>query len=121
MDRHSLVEKVRASVDARWSIWRLKLAGEYTWGLDDPGASARTVQSAYGRADVVVVPRRLSLHGQYDWFADGYGASIGTASLAATVLLSDESWVRPFVQASDRLLSSGDGGFLAGSQFLVAF
>lgn len=121
IDRHSLVPKLRTSADARWSIWRLKFAGEYTWGLDDPAGAARVVQAAYGRVDLAVIPQHLAVHAQYDWFADGYGASLGTAGLAATVFVSEESWVRLFAQGTDTFLSSGTGGFLVGSQFLVAF
>jgi hypothetical protein len=121
IDRHTLVDKLRASADARWNVWRLKLAAEYTWGLDDPGGDALGVQAAYGRADLIVLPRRLSAQVQTDWFADGRGASVGAVGLGATAFVSEESWVRLFAQASDALLTTGEGGFVAGSQLLFAF
>lgn len=122
IDRHTLILKQRASADARWDVWKLRFAGEYTLGRDltDAGEPEATVQAFYGRADVNLVPRRLAMQIQYDRFDDGYQAPVDTASLSVTGFINDESWIRAFAQVNPSTVASG-GGWLAGSQFLVAF
>ena len=120
IDRHTLVLKQRASADVRWDVWKLRFAGEYTLGRDLLAGDDRVVQGIYARADLSLVPRRLSMQLQYDRFADGRADPVDTGSVSVTGLINDESWLRGFVQAEPGVFT-GDGGWLAGSQLLVAF
>lgn len=122
IEQTRLVLKERISVDGRWNVWRLKLAGEYTAGRDRDGGE-KTVQAWYARADLSVVPQRLTTQLQYDRFDDGRPSSqtMGSLGIGITAPITEESWLRLIGQGNEKLLVGRKGSWLAGSQLLFAF
>jgi len=100
LEEDTLILKERYSLDAKYSIWRLDFAGEYTHGKDwDIDAIRKVdVEGFYFRTDLEILPRKFKWLFQYDLWRDGdlfkVSKDDGALSTAATVNITEESLMR---------------------------
>lgn len=122
LDQRRLIQKDRATFDARWDVWKLKFAGEYTLGRDED-EGRKTVQAFYVRSDLALIPQRLTAQIQYDRFDDGRPGSepIGAGAVALTGNINDQSWLRLFFQGNERLVVGEPVSWVSGTQLFLAF
>lgn len=121
LDETKLILKKRYTVDAKYSIWRLDFAGEYTHGTDESVTTQKDVNGYYFRTDVTLVPRKFKWLFQYDLWEDGdlFGPSSDDASFstAATYNITEESLLR----AAYMVNMDDTGVYATVLQILLAF
>ncbi len=96
IDKSRLIFKRRYTADAAYSLWKLDLLGEVTFGQDHLGRTRADVQGYYGRMDFNLIPQKLTLSGQYDLWDDGLETTDDehTLSGAVTYHISDQVFIR---------------------------
>ena len=96
IDKSRVIFKRRYTADAAYSLWKLDLLGEVTFGQDHLGKTRADVQGYYGRVDFNLIPQKFTLSGQYDLWDDGLETTNDehTLSGAVTYHISDQVFIR---------------------------
>lgn len=96
VDYSKLIRKELYSIDAKYSIWRLDFAGEYTRGTEDFVNATNDVEGFYFRTDLTIIPGRFKWLFQYDLWKDGDSLTQDDPgfSTAPTVNISEQFLMR---------------------------